>query len=252
MAVCLHCLHEARMAARERRQQIIVRTAVWTLSIAVVGIVGAAGVNAAVRQPAPPPVSRHARRAPAKPAEPRPDSVLPVVASATPVMQQGVPAASTAAPVTDTAVRPTTVAGSASSTGAVVESTPTNSVSASAAITPIVPQGRTDLRDSTFAVRSGDTVVVHFDTSPLRTRRADKFETVVRQTLPAVLGARADTLLGAIPAGKLAAPNELVTVLPTKGIHLSAPNGTRLVLWPETRPGRDGPLVVAYRVSVEK
>ena len=240
------------MAARERRQQIIVRTAVWTLSIAVVGIVGAAGVNAAVRHPAPPPVSRHARRAPAKPAEPRPDSVLAVVASATPVMQQGVPAASTPATVTDTAARPTTVPGPATSTGAVVESTPTNPVSASAAVTPIVPQGRTDLRDSAFAVRSGDTVIVHFDTSPLRTRRADKFETVVRQTLPAIYGARADTLLGAVPAGKLVAPNELVTVLPRKGIHLSAPNGTRLALWPETRPGRDGPLVVAYRVTVEK
>src|SRR5205823_1353845 len=46
----------------------------------------------------------------------------------------------------------------------------------------ILPQGRTDLPDSLFAVRSGDTVVVHFDTSPARTRRGDKFERIVRQT----------------------------------------------------------------------
>jgi hypothetical protein len=93
---------------------------------------------------------------------------------------------------------------------------------------------------------------VHFDTSPLRTRRADKFDHVVRQTLPAVYGALADTLLAAIPEGRLAAPNELVTTLPTRGIQLPMPNGWRLGIWPETRPGRDGPLVVGYRALVQR
>lgn len=124
--------------------------------------------------------------------------------------------------------------------------------SARLAIGPIIPQGRTDLRDSLFAVRRADTVVVHFDTSPARTRRADKFEAIVRQTLNVVYGPIADSALAAVPSGRLAAPNELVTTLPSRGIHLTGPHGTRLVLWPETRPGRDGPLVVAYRTLVER
>jgi hypothetical protein len=117
---------------------------------------------------------------------------------------------------------------------------------------PILPQGRTDLPDSVFAERRGDTVTVHFDTSPLRTRRADKFESVVRQTLGAVYGTVADSALATIAAGRLTAPNDLVTTLPVKGIRISAPKGTRFALWPETRPGRDGPLVVAYRVTIER
>jgi hypothetical protein len=105
--------------------------------------------------------------------------------------------------------------------------------------------------DSLYAERSGDTVVVHFDTSPARTRRADKFERIVRQTLHTVYGPVADTLLGTVPDGQLAAPNELLTVLPQRGIHLATPTGRRIALWPETRPGRDGPLVVAYRTIAE-
>jgi len=106
--------------------------------------------------------------------------------------------------------------------------------------------------DSLFATRSGDTVIVHFDTSPLRTRRADKFERIVRQTLAAVYGPIADTLLATVPDGRLAAPNELLAALPKRGIHLATPSGRKVALWPETRAGRDGPLVVAYRTIVER
>ena len=119
-------------------------------------------------------------------------------------------------------------------------------------IAPIILVGRTDLPDSLYAERRADTVIVHFDTSPARTRRADKFETIVRQTLRSVYGAVADTALAAVAAGRLVLPNELLTVLPTRGLRLAAPNGARIVLWPETRPGRDGLLVVAYRTTIER
>lgn len=119
-------------------------------------------------------------------------------------------------------------------------------------IAPILPEGRTDLHDSLFVERRGDTVVVHFDTSPARTRRADKFESIVRETLHTVYGPIADTVLAAVPEGRLATRNELVTTLPAKGIHLAIPHGARIAVWPETRPGRDGPLVVAYRTAVER
>jgi hypothetical protein len=241
MAVCLHCLHEARVAARDKRYRLIMRTAAWVVGVAVVGIVGAAGANAALH-PSPPPTSRHARRNPPMATRPRPDSAVATVAVAAPVIQQGTPAIDSA---------PRAAAAPASSSGTIVDSiaakAPTASVLAS-----ILPQGRTDLPDSVFAVRTGDTIAVHFDTSPLRTRRADKFDGIVRQTLRAVYGPAADSALAAVPAGRLASPNELVTTLPASGVHLATPGGARLVLWPETRPGRDGPLAVGYRVTIER
>jgi hypothetical protein len=132
---------------------------------------------------------------------------------------------------------------------------PKDSTPAKPAIAPmsiVLPQGRTDLPDSLFATRSGDTVAVHFDTSPARTRRADKFDHIVRQTLRAVYGTVADTLLAMVPEGHLAAPNELLGSLPSRGIHLATADGRKVGLWPETRPGRDGLLVVAYRTMVER
>jgi hypothetical protein len=121
---------------------------------------------------------------------------------------------------------------------------------ASAVIGPIIPQGRTDLQDSLYAVRRGDTVVVNFDTGRARTRRADKFELVVRQTLHSVYGPVADTLLGAVPQGKLVIASELVTTLPKGGIHLQGTHGPHVAVWPQTKPGRNGPLVFAYRTVV--
>ena len=63
-------------------------------------------------------------------------------------------------------------------------------------------------------------------------------------------GPVADTLLAGVPEGRLAASKALVTDLPKRGIRLG-PTGRRLTLWPETRPGRDGPLVVGYRTTIE-
>jgi hypothetical protein len=263
MAVCLHCLHTARLEAREHRQRAIMRFGAWTLSLAVVGVVGAAGVNAATH-PDTPQVQRGAKRAQAQPIAVRapssPDSAAVTVASAAAVIQQGAPA-QVASPAADSAhpaspnPAPAPISATqppAASPSSSAKSVPSADSAARAAIGPIIPQGRTDLADSLFAIRVADTVVVHFDTSPSRTRRADKFETIVRQTLKVVYGPFADSTLAAVPAGRLVAPNELVTTLPTRGIHLAGPHGARVALWPETRPGRDGPLVIAYRTVVER
>ena len=53
-------------------------------------------------------------------------------------------------------------------------------------VQPRVAEGRTELRDSMFVVRSGDGMTVHFDTRDMRTRRAEKFEWIVRSTGAAV------------------------------------------------------------------
>jgi hypothetical protein len=117
-----------------------------------------------------------------------------------------------------------------------------------AAIAPRIAEGRTELRDGLFAIRRGDSVVVHFDTPHARTRRPDKFERIVRATLAEVYGAPVESALAMLPEGEVARQGELLTELPARGVHLALPGGGRLALWPATRPGRDGPLVVTYVV----
>ncbi len=127
---------------------------------------------------------------------------------------------------------------------------PSDSLGTSPALAPVVPSGRTDLHNGVYAERSAGEVTVHFDTPGSRTRRRDKFEQVVRQTLPALYGPDAAALLAAIPHGRLLPEGNLVSDLPTRGIKLPTSDGGSLTLWPATRQGQDGPLVVSYRVAV--
>jgi len=115
---------------------------------------------------------------------------------------------------------------------------------------PIVAQGATHLRDSVVAIRRGDSVTVHFDIARVRTRRPDKFERIVRSTLPAVYGPIADSVLMRIPSGELTRAGDLLTDLPVRGLRFALGGGWALALWPATRPGQDGPLVVRYRAVV--
>jgi len=114
-------------------------------------------------------------------------------------------------------------------------------------VSPVVPVGGTALRDSMVADRAGDTVRVRFDLEMSRTRRADKFEAIVRSTLPQVYGAAVDSALRALPVGAMARAGDLVTTLPEQGFHIPLQGGRTIAVWPETRQGRDGPLVIAYR-----
>ncbi|HUF25519.1 MAG TPA: hypothetical protein VMM18_00960 [Gemmatimonadaceae bacterium] len=117
---------------------------------------------------------------------------------------------------------------------------------------PVIAEGRTEFGDSVFAVREGSNVTVHFDTYESRTRRRDKFDRIVRETLPRVYGAQADSVLAGIPAGELIPAADLVEEITTTGIRLSFTDGSTLQLWPRTRPGRDGPLVVAYFATIRR
>lgn len=117
---------------------------------------------------------------------------------------------------------------------------------------PSIAEGRRELWevDSVFAVREGLQVTVHFDTDTLRTRFDRKFERIVRATLPLVFGAGVRQALDSVPAGTFVQGGDLLTELPTRGITLalSAP-GQALTVWPITRAGRDGLIVVAYRAA---
>jgi hypothetical protein len=117
-------------------------------------------------------------------------------------------------------------------------------------LAPVIGEGRSTLRDGIVAERRGDEVTVEFDQPLSRTRRPEKFETVVRVTLPQIYGVTADSALAAIPAGALVPREGLLTQLPERGITIPLRDGLSLHVWPETRPGQEGPLVVRYRAKV--
>lgn len=245
MAVCLHCLHAERVAAQERRQRILVRAAVGVIIFAVI----TAGANAGWRsfrdnKGAALAATASGRGSKANARRPTVTTAALTTPPETPIVTDSLASASASQPaVADRRDTATAVTANVSATDSTRNrATPSPSV--------LLPQGRTDLTDSLFAVRTGDTVVVHFDTSPARTRRADKFDRIVRQTLPVVYGPIADSALAVVAEGKLASPGDLLTELPSRGIHLQVAGGYRISLWPETRQGRDGPLVVAYRTMV--
>lgn len=122
---------------------------------------------------------------------------------------------------------------------------------AAAALTPVVAEGRTDLGDSVYADRAGSEVTVNFDNSMLRTRFEEKFERTVRATLPRVFGADAKAALDSVAEGRLVR-GDLLNTLPTSGIRLAVADGRALTLFPMTRPGEDGPLVIGYRAVVAR
>jgi hypothetical protein len=224
--VCLRCRQERRDAARARQQRLVALSGVAAMGLLGVYVMGASA--ASVWQTT---AVKDTTHAPA-----RPSVVVSSVSGAHEVKLQGESARLTAAvPVAVVAVRPASMA-----------------PASQPPFTLIVREGRTNLPDSLIAERGGDSVIVDFDTQAMRTRRRDKFESVVRQTLPLVYGARVEAALRAIPEGTLITGADLLSELPTRGIHVKAAEGWTLDLWPETRPGQDGPLVVSYRARVTR
>ncbi|MGH9884663.1 MAG: hypothetical protein ACREBE_03995, partial [bacterium] len=67
---------------------------------------------------------------------------------------------------------------------------------------PILPSGASRLDNDATAVRGdSDAVVVTFDNIVMRTRRAEKFEQIVRTTLAEVYGPEISTVLAHVPEG---------------------------------------------------
>jgi hypothetical protein len=111
-----------------------------------------------------------------------------------------------------------------------------------------VGQGRTELGNSIYAVRTGDTITVHFDLLMLRTRRADKLTRTIRRTLPQIV-AVSDT--SALDALAIPAP-DVLTVLPVQGLVIGLSPDAEAWVLPVVRPARGGPLVVAYRTTLRR
>jgi len=81
---------------------------------------------------------------------------------------------------------------------------PGSAQASSPPLVPVLADGETMLGAGITATRIDNSVIVFFDTDGLRTRRRDKFEKLVRETLPAVYGRRADSLLAGMPDGSIA------------------------------------------------
>ena len=121
-----------------------------------------------------------------------------------------------------------------------------------AALAPTIKVGDTPLGVGVVATRNDSGVTVLFDTPELRTRGPEKFESFLRTTLSKIYGPRIDAALASVPPGKLVGQGNLLYELPTRGIQLPIQPGWRLEVYPEIRPGQDGPLVVRYRAIVAK
>lgn len=234
-AVCLRCQHAERAARRARQRQMMARgTAVAMVLgvIAAIGIAGASVIRSRAWMGSTEKLANSAELKPAFATDSAADSVTSPADSATTVQ---VPQ--------PTAARPAVAAPAAASRPA---------AGLPLAVSPVVPVGRTALRDTMVADRAGDTVRVSFDLELSRTRRPEKFEAIVRSTLPQVYGTAVDSALRALPVGAVARAGDLVTTLPAQGFHIPLAGGRTLGVWPETRPGRDGPLVVAYRAVASR
>lgn len=250
---CLHCRSEQRAAARARLRRSAARVGLASVVIAIVAVVANAGTTVlSMGDMLPAPSVPGTSPAPApQPASPSAAAVVPVVPVVPVASRQGPPmyAARSAADVpAATVASPAPALPTASAAAAPA---PTRAVGVAARpVQPRVAEGRTDLRDSIFAVRSGDGVTLHFDTGDMRTRRAEKFEQIVRSTLPRLYGPGVDSVLAAIPVGQLVVGADLLTELPQRGVFIRVADGSTIGIWPETRPGRDGPLVVDYRATL--
>jgi hypothetical protein len=221
-AVCLRCQHAERGVKRAKQHKMLARGAAAVLSLAVIS---ASGVAAAT-----------ALRARAGTQGAAPGTV-----------ESSAPAATDTSEAVDATQLDSTAFSAAPASDARMPV-----VVAAGSVAPIVPLGRTVLRDTMVADRAGDTVRVSFDLPLSRTRRPDKFEGIVRSTLPQVYGPLADSALRALPYGAVARAGDLVTTLPERGFHIALAGGLTIAVWPETREGRDGPLVVAYRAVVSR
>jgi hypothetical protein len=224
--VCLRCRQERRDAARAHQQQLFAVSGVAAMALLGLYVLGASAASAWRT------TSRDSVHV-----APRASVVASSVNGSHEVKLQGSPA------------------------GVALASAPAPQEAPAAAVaqpgsqpplTLVVREGHTDLPDDLVAERGGDSVLVDFDTPGTRTRRRDKFESVLRRTLPMVYGAPIDSVLRTIPDGGFVDGADLVTELPARGVHVHVGQGWTLDLWPATRPGQDGPLVISYWARVTR
>jgi hypothetical protein len=234
--VRLRCRHDEWQASQKRRQQMLMRFFGLASVIGIIAIAGAAGAislrgnsSTGAAQTSAGNVSLLQEGRSTKSAGPRPRAPRALAPTPARIVAEPEPMTPATVPAPAAPIAPSPAKGAS-----------------------LLGQGRTTLTDSIYAVRTGDSVVVNFDTHGNRTRRADKFEQMLRTTLPLVYGRRIASSLDSVPTGALLPSRDVVGELTSQGMRLTLDNGLRISLWPQTRPSADGLLVVAYRVVVER
>jgi hypothetical protein len=223
--VCLHCRHAARLAAATRRKRLLYRGSAAAI-VLVIAVAAATSSAAAIR-------GRFTTGPSAKPTKLLASSAI--VASSKNDDSSHAPSG------------PTRVV----QQGDVVTSPALPSSPASTPLAPAIGLGETTLPEGVLAQRVDSTVTVSFDAPMMRTRMPEKFERFLRASLGEVYGAAADSALARVPAGSIATSQaSLLYDLPTRGIHIPLAGGWQIAVYPEIRPGADGPLVVRYRATV--
>jgi hypothetical protein len=256
--VCLLCRRDERAAVLARRRRAVGRVSLIGLAVVFFGAGGVAAITAMQGQwPSAPSLGRwsaaegwfDAARARAR------DAIANLTrrASAAPVPIYASPVAGDSVMLTESlsaaATKDTVLAALSEALRRAQDSA---AIAAAPPLKPIVAEGRTPLRDGFVAVRTGDTVAVHFDTPLLRTRQPQKFEQLVRATLPAIYGAAVESVLATVGVGELIRGVDPTMTAATHGVYLPLAAGWSIALWPETRPGRDGPLIVTYRTALTR
>lgn len=209
--VCLRCRHEARVAARGRQRALFVRVGGLVLFGGVVLTLGS----------------------------------IAFVQGRSRVASRHTPPAARIQELASAASDSVTQAGEAVANGAIApasESAP--------GLVPVLPIGVTTLPDSAVVLVTDTLIAVDFDQIMLRTRRPAKFENFLRQTLPLIYGQPVASALSRMADGDIASQGDLIKELPRTGIRIPLDGARVMTVWPETRPGQDGPLVVRYRVTI--
>ena len=116
----------------------------------------------------------------------------------------------------------------------------------------VIVEGRTQLSDSVFAVRTGDSVVVNFDAYGYRTRRSTKLESSLRETLPMVFGKMATASIDTLTPGAFVANRDVVGQLARDGMRVKLDNGAIAHIRVLTRIVSDGPIAIGYLATIER
>ena len=116
----------------------------------------------------------------------------------------------------------------------------------------VIVEGRTQLTDSVYAIRTGDSVIVNFDAFGFRTRRSSKLEQSLRLTLPLVFGKMATASVDTTPAGAFVTERDVIGVLAKNGMRVKLDNGATAHIRVLTRIVSDGPIAIGYLTTIER
>lgn len=229
--MCLRCRHEQAQASAKRRQRFLMQF----LGLAsVAGVLAIAGVSAASTLRGKNTSETMSGGSVISDARPAKTVSKPVAPKVEPVVQQS--AAATPAPDTTT-LPPAPVAA------------PVPPVSRAGFV---LVEGRTQLTDSIYATRAGDSVVVNFDAYGFRTRRSDKIEQSLRTTLPLIFGRMATASIDTLHEGDFVTERDVIGTLARDGMRVKLDNGAVAHIRILTRVVSDGPIAIGYLTTIER